>query len=392
MAKSEKAAVENTTPPEKEAKNNRFIRIVDIGSGSIRVVVHQISDTGAIEKKVFDQKHSCNLGKGYKENGGNLTDEAMQCVRETLDTLLPNSIKDLNGDVETIAVATAAARNSNNGAAFIAGLNERYKKYGFQIRIISGEQEAVLSAHGALAELQENAPTLLQQDIVFMDMGGSSIELIRYRNGELEKPVTIDFGILDTDAISRDAYTTSEEYRDAVKTHVKSVLVGDKLTRVLDQFQNCQNLCAIGGTGRALEKAAIYQILLENGISKPIQHIKDLKSDAETRRPIELIRRFSATKSYFKALSLQAPEEIRRKFSVQTDNSFIKRIPTLTAAYVIYNQIIKALNTENLHFMHSGLREGIAHLSTTGQLDTALSMDTPQTPAKTENPPKLKAA
>ncbi len=71
-------------------------------------------------------------------------------------------------------LATAAVRDASNGAAFVAGLRDRMP--GVPIRILSGEEEAALSAAGVLCGIP-------QADGILADIGGGSLEVVRLAKG-----------------------------------------------------------------------------------------------------------------------------------------------------------------------------------------------------------------
>ncbi len=72
-------------------------------------------------------------------------------------------------------LATAAVRDAENGAEFVAGLQERMP--GVPIRILSGKEEAALSAAGVLCGIP-NA------DGILPDIGGGSLEVVRLLAGK----------------------------------------------------------------------------------------------------------------------------------------------------------------------------------------------------------------
>ena len=114
--------------------------IIDIGTNTINLlVVDQNSQTYHI---LHESKYPAKLGKGGI-NQGILLPEAMERGVEALETHL-RVIKDFN--VESIfTIATSAIRNSANGAEFCGMIKE---KFGLDVRVINGEQEAQLIFDG----------------------------------------------------------------------------------------------------------------------------------------------------------------------------------------------------------------------------------------------------
>src|SRR5207249_9241207 len=80
--------------------------------------------------------------------------------RRTLESL---------GAERTLAIATSAIRDAENGEAF---LGEIEWSYGFATRLLSGHDEALMTFRGVTAE------HALQPGSVIVDLGGGSTELV----------------------------------------------------------------------------------------------------------------------------------------------------------------------------------------------------------------------
>src|SRR5690606_39135054 len=94
-------------------------------------------------------------------------------------------------DVQT--VATAAARDAENGRAFLAEV----EKLGLAPRLLAGEEEARTSAMGVIGAF----PGAMG---VAGDMGGGSLELTRIDNGECGDATTLPLGTLRLRALRGD--------------------------------------------------------------------------------------------------------------------------------------------------------------------------------------------
>ncbi|MDZ4137683.1 MAG: Ppx/GppA family phosphatase, partial [Erythrobacter sp.] len=115
--------------------------IIDIGSNTVRLVVY--GGTMRAPTVLLNEKVTAKLGRDIASTG-RLADEAMALALRGLRrfALL---LSDLGiTDIET--VATAAVRDAANGPEFVAQL----QAIGLQPRVITGEQEALLSAHGVI--------------------------------------------------------------------------------------------------------------------------------------------------------------------------------------------------------------------------------------------------
>ena len=89
------------------------------------------------------------------------------------------------GAERTLAVATSAVRDAENGEAF---LGEVEWSYGFTTRLLSGEDEALLTFRGATLTREVKQPTLV------VDLGGGSTELIVGDREHVRFHVSLDAG------------------------------------------------------------------------------------------------------------------------------------------------------------------------------------------------------
>jgi exopolyphosphatase/guanosine-5'-triphosphate,3'-diphosphate pyrophosphatase len=146
------------------------IAVVDLGTNSTRLLVARVED-GRVEQ-LERRSTVTRLGQGVDATG-RLADEAVERV---LDVLADYRRRIDEHEAETVvALATSAVRDSDNGDEFRATLGERF---GIDVRIISGDEEARLTFLGATsARSDRDDPTLV------IDIGGGSTELVVGRPG-----------------------------------------------------------------------------------------------------------------------------------------------------------------------------------------------------------------
>src|SRR5919204_2394745 len=117
------------------------------------------------------------------------------------------------GVERTLAVATSAVRDAENGEAF---LGEVEWSYGFATRLLSGDEEAELTLRGV-----ETAHPL-REDAAVVDVGGGSTELIRH-----DGRVSLDIGSVRlTERFLHGDPPTDEELercRAAIRTQLPEV-------------------------------------------------------------------------------------------------------------------------------------------------------------------------
>jgi exopolyphosphatase/guanosine-5'-triphosphate,3'-diphosphate pyrophosphatase len=137
------------------------VAAVDLGSNSTRLLVADVDD-GRVEE-VVRRSIVTRLGEGV---------DARRRLLPVPIARVRNALTDFRRELEalgaerTLAVATSAVRDAENGEAF---LGEVEWSYGFATRLLSGHEEAELTQRG-LGDLP--AGTLV------LDVGGGSTELI----------------------------------------------------------------------------------------------------------------------------------------------------------------------------------------------------------------------
>lgn len=119
---------------------SRLAGIIDIGSNSVRLVICEVM--GASILQTFNEKVMAGLGEGVPRSG-HLSPRGVEAALKALSRYRA-ILRALN--VETYqAVATAAVRMASDGDAF---LKQAGKILGGPVRLLSGEDEARLSARG----------------------------------------------------------------------------------------------------------------------------------------------------------------------------------------------------------------------------------------------------
>jgi exopolyphosphatase/guanosine-5'-triphosphate,3'-diphosphate pyrophosphatase len=221
-------------PAEKPApKVASPVAIVDIGSNSVRLVAYQALSRAPTP--IFNEKAMCGLGKGVvttgrlPEDGVEKALKALRRYRALCETMGV-------GDVEVIA--TAAARDAQNGPAF---LDSARSAIGRDIRLLSGKREAELSALGVVSAIH-------RADGVVGDLGGGSLELIDVKGDHLGKGVTLPLGGLALMDASR------RSPREATRIARKAIADAKPLEHLKGRI-----FYAVGGTWRSLMKLHMRQ-------------------------------------------------------------------------------------------------------------------------------------
>ncbi len=141
------------------------IAVVDFGTNSTRLLVADVAD-GAVDE-LERRTDVTRLGEGV-DRSGRLADAAMKRVFERVAGYR-EAIDGLGGVSRAIGVATSAVRDSDNGDEFRAALRDRY---GIDVEVIAGEEEARLTFLGATAHRTSDGAALV------IDIGGGSTEYV----------------------------------------------------------------------------------------------------------------------------------------------------------------------------------------------------------------------
>jgi exopolyphosphatase / guanosine-5'-triphosphate,3'-diphosphate pyrophosphatase len=140
------------------------VGVVDLGTNSTRLLVADVED-GTVRE--LDRRLTITrLGEGVDERRL-LLPTALARVRNTLSDY--RRALEASGAERTLAVATSAVRDAENGEAF---LGEVEWSYGFDTRLLSGHDEALMTFRGVSAGRDMADGTLV------VDVGGGSTELV----------------------------------------------------------------------------------------------------------------------------------------------------------------------------------------------------------------------
>jgi len=231
-------------------RNDRApVAVVDIGSNSVRLIVYD--DATRAPAPVYNEKVLCGLGRtiattGKLEAAGvSRALRALRRFRALMEQLHVDRIE---------VIATAAAREAENGPDFIA---QAEQMLGRQVTVLSGTMEAELAALGVVSGVYA-------ADGFAGDLGGGSLELIDVRGGRLSDALTMPLGGL--------------RLIDASGGNLKKArdLVDAEFSKVdwLDKGRG-RDFYAIGGTWRALARLHMAQT------EYPLNVMHNYRIDAE---------------------------------------------------------------------------------------------------------------
>ncbi|MDX6412648.1 MAG: exopolyphosphatase / guanosine-5-triphosphate,3-diphosphate pyrophosphatase [Gaiellaceae bacterium] len=140
------------------------VAAVDLGTNSTRLLVADVDDGKVTD--VARESRITRLGEAVDERRRLLpvpiarARNVLSDFRRTAESL---------GAERTLAIATSAVRDAENGEAF---LGEVEWSYGFTTRLLSGHEEAMLMFRGVTSERKLDGGTTI------IDIGGGSTELV----------------------------------------------------------------------------------------------------------------------------------------------------------------------------------------------------------------------
>lgn len=287
----------------------RDAAVIDIGSNSVRLVVYRLE--GRAIWTVFNEKVLAGLGRDLAKTGRLAPDgviqtlQALKRFRAVLEAVNP---------AETFAVATAAARDAQDGPDFIARVKA---ETGFSVRVLTGEEEAHYAAVGVLA----GAP---DAEGVVGDLGGASLELIRLNATGAGQGVTLPLGPFSL--ATPGAGFDPERARRLARERIGAVATDFKT----DTFH------AVGGAWRNL---ALLHMRL-SGYPLHVVHQYEIPAN-EALEAARLVAHQSKS-------SLERIEGMSKK-----------RSETLPYAAVVLETLIEQLQLKRIEISAYGVREGL---------------------------------
>lgn len=154
--------------------------VIDIGSNTVRLVI--FGGPPRAPTILLNEKVTARLGKGVAENG-RLSDKSMQAALAALARYA--TILRLRRVEHVDAVATAASRDAENGPEFLAAV----RALGLDVRLLSGEEEAITSATGVTAAFPGACG-------IVADLGGGSLELVDIEGSNCTHGTSLPLGTL----------------------------------------------------------------------------------------------------------------------------------------------------------------------------------------------------
>ena len=279
--------------------------VIDVGSNTIHLLVGEVDGDAVLP--VAGEKVSARLGTGVQRTG-KIEAGRLEIAADAI--ALFARIAALNGVSEPVILATSAVRDAQNGPE----LTERVRELtGLKMRLISGEEEAVLGFRGAVSAVGAS----LEGPALVVDLGGGSAQLIvgEASSGPLMQ-VSLPLGSnRTTERFVENDPAKKKELR-ALDEHVKGMMPGWGLSQRV-------SVVAVGGSARAMLRLTRDSLTVER--------MRRLALEISERPSAELAREHGL-----------APERAR----------------VLPAAITTLAAILEHFDRDELTVARGGLREG----------------------------------
>jgi exopolyphosphatase / guanosine-5'-triphosphate,3'-diphosphate pyrophosphatase len=296
------------------------VAAVDIGTNSTRLLVADV-ENGRIADVERDTQVT-RLGEGVDERRL-LLPVPIARVRNVLTDY--RRTLELLGAERTLAIATSAIRDAENGEAF---LGEVEWSYGFATRLLSGHDEALMMFRGVTSE------QALGEGTMIVDIGGGSTELVAGDPDGVRWHDSLDVGSVRLTERFLGSDPPSQAELDDCAAAVRTLLA----ERVPDEIRNATHT-AIGVAGTITSLAGLALDLEE--YDRERVHGFELSADALS----EQLDRLASV-----------PVEERRQMRPLDP----ARAPVIVAGAVIAREVLAFLGLDKLRISERDILDGAA--------------------------------
>src|SRR5262245_10485793 len=217
---------------------------VDIGTLTCRLLIADLMPGGHMVA-IRSERRILRLGEGVDQSrqlDGAAIDRVLQCLRAWREIIDASSVDAVS------AVATSAVRDALNRDEFLGPVK---REAGFEVEILTGDEEARRTLLGIRSGLPAGVT-----DLLALDIGGGSTEFILDRPNQEPIVRSIDIGVVRLcERLIHHDPPTDEELRQA-----REWVARDTQAAVVD-MGNYQTATFVGTAGTITSLAAMAQTL-----------------------------------------------------------------------------------------------------------------------------------
>ncbi|KAF6173655.1 hypothetical protein GIB67_023014 [Kingdonia uniflora] len=227
--------------------SSNLLAAIDMGTNSFKMLLVQADPNGRF-LALNHHKEPVVLGRGMQPNNSSTPTISLASQTRAIIALQNFQQILLKQQVhQTRIVATSAVREAVNSGEFISKIRD---EVGFEVNVLSGEEEARLIYIGVLQFLPVYDTTVLTVDI-----GGGSTEFVIGKEGNVVFAVSLKLGhVLLTDSFVRNG---DVDHVVSMREYIRGVIRGSGL---VEKVREIGFKVAVGSSGtiRAIEKAVFF--------------------------------------------------------------------------------------------------------------------------------------
>lgn len=213
---------------------------IDIGSNTVLLLIAEVKDNHV--HVIHEEQRIPRLGQGVDENRM-LNEDSMNRVIDVLKDYKGIIERDFPETKDVVVTATSAVRDAQNRDEFLAHVLDEVS---FDVRLLSGEEEAQWTFEGALSVMDVDE----DQTFYVVDIGGGSTEVAMGKKGKVLDFHSFDMGCVRfKERFLKQNPPFQEEIRKCID-EIKKLLSKKK-------FKAPKDIQAIGVAGTATSLAAI---------------------------------------------------------------------------------------------------------------------------------------
>jgi exopolyphosphatase/guanosine-5'-triphosphate,3'-diphosphate pyrophosphatase len=286
------------------------VAVIDIGSNSVRLVIYDGQKRSPTP--IFNEKVLCGLGKDMNKTGM-LNKQGVVSANGAIRRFV--KLSELTEVRKINMFATSAVRDAKDGDKFVKNLQD---KFGVNISIFSGEEEAEYAALGIISSISHAKG-------VVGDLGGGSLELVSIDDEQIAfTGESFPIGPLRVPENAK----KPEQLRQFIDSYIDTYPLAKNLAG--------KNFYAVGGSFRNLAKVHMGRK------NYPLKVIHNYQVPAvDLLNTLQIVARMSE-------------ESLQRLQGISA-----KRSDFLPYAALILEEIIKKGKPKNVVFAASGVREGL---------------------------------
>lgn len=196
------------------------VAVIDVGSNSIKAIVAESSANCASLNPVFQENLEVRISSGIAGDPPVLRDDRIEAGIKAIQKLWADCQQ--YGPIKTLRiVATSAVRTAANGHVFMDAVEQAT---GIQPETLTGIEEAEGIAYGVKTD-----PAIAGelQDFTVFDLGGGSLELIRFEHNGVIDRTSLPLGSvrMTEQFVTLPGEPLSHIEQEAIREHVRSRIV-----------------------------------------------------------------------------------------------------------------------------------------------------------------------